>query len=174
MRTDAQLAHEAAEGSESGFGELVRRHQGTVRGMARRLTGSAAEGDDIAQMAFLKGWRGISSFGGGAFRSWICKIAYREFLQARRRQRPEVAFDENVHAIAFDRTAEFAGERIDLSRALATLPEAQRICVTLCVAAGLSHSEAADATEWPLGTVKSHVQPGVAALRARLASEDVA
>lgn len=174
MRTDQQLASDAAKGSERAYGELVRRHQATVRGMARRLSGSAADGDDIAQTAFLTGWRRISTFAGGTFRAWICTITYREFLQARRRSRPEVEFDEKVHLIAFDRSADVAGDNMDLARALATLPDAQRICVTLCVAAGLSHSEAARTTGWPLGTVKSHVQRGVSALRDYLSSKDVA
>ena len=65
-------------------------------------------------------------------------------------------------------------DHLDLDRALKTLPENQRICVVLCVAAGLSHSEAARATGFPLGTVKSHVGRGVAALREQLATETVA
>ncbi|MFN4225372.1 MAG: RNA polymerase sigma factor, partial [Hyphomonas sp.] len=52
--------------------------------------------------------------------------------------------------------------------------EAQRVCVVLCVATGLSHTEAAEVTGWPLGTVKSHVQRGVALLRARLDTASVA
>jgi RNA polymerase sigma factor (sigma-70 family) len=174
MRTDPDLAADAARGSESAFAELVRRHQARVRGMARRLTGTASDGDDIAQATFLTAWQKIGTYAGGMFAAWICTICYREFLQVRRRQRAEIEFDETAEIIPFDRSTADTGDKMDLSRALARLPEAQRICVTLCVAASLSHREAAEATGWPLGTIKSHVTRGVAALRKDLAATQVA
>lgn len=174
VKSDLDLAQEAASGQEAAFEALVRRHQGTVRGLARRLTAHAAEADDVAQAAFMTAWRKIRSYRGGSFKSWLCTIAYREFLQARRKRKPEVTFDESAHVIAFDTSAARLPEQLDLVRALSTLPEAQRICVVLCVAAGMSHSEAAAATGYPLGTVKSHVNRGVAALRKQLATEHVA
>jgi RNA polymerase sigma-70 factor (ECF subfamily) len=174
MRTDPDLAAEAARGSEAAFAELVRRHQGRVRGMARRLTGSASAGDDIAQMTFLTAWQKIGTYAGGTFSAWICSICWREFLQVRRRTRPEIEFDETAEIIPFERPSDQQDDRMDLSRALETLSEAQRVCVVMCVAAGLSHREAAEATGWPLGTVKSHVLRGVEALRKHLAKPEVA
>jgi RNA polymerase sigma factor (sigma-70 family) len=174
MRTDPDLAADAARGSESAFAELVRRHQARVRGMARRLTASSSDADDIAQATFMAAWQKIGTYAGGTFTAWICTICYREFLQVRRRHRHEIEFDETAQIIPFDRSQAEAGDKMDLSRALAKLPEAQRICVTLCVAASLSHREAAEATGWPLGTVKSHVTRGVAALRQHLAADQVA
>jgi RNA polymerase sigma-70 factor (ECF subfamily) len=174
MRTDPDLAADAARGSESAFAELVRRHQARVRGMSRRLTASSGDADDIAQATFLTAWQKIGTYAGGTFGAWICTICYREFLQVRRRQRQEIEFDETAEIIPFDRSMADTGDKMDLSRALAKLPEAQRICVTLCVAASLSHREAAEATGWPLGTIKSHVTRGVAALRKHLAADQVA
>ena len=174
MRSDTDLAHEAAGGREAAFETLVRRHQATVRGVARRLAGGAAEADDIAQAAFFTAWRKIATYAGGSFKAWLCTIAYREFLQAKRKQKPEVEFKESAHIIAFDRSAAHMSDRLDLARALGSLPENQRVCVTLCVAAGLTHSEVARITNWPLGTVKSNVLRGVTALRKQLATEDVA
>lgn len=174
MRSDPDLAHAAARGSESAFAELVRRHQGKVRGMARRLTGSEATGDDIAQLTFLTAWQKISTYAGGTFSAWICTICFREFLQWRRRQKMEIEFDETAEIIPFDRSADQSEIRMDLTRALESLSEAQRVCVVLCVSTGLTHQEAADVTGWPLGTVKSHVQRGVALLRTRLENANVA
>ncbi|WP_340694208.1 RNA polymerase sigma factor [Hyphomonas sp.] len=174
MLTDPDLAADAARGNDSAFAELVRRHQARVRGMSRRLTASSGDADDIAQATFLTAWQKIGTYAGGTFAAWICTICYREFLQVRRRQRPEIEFDETAEIIPFDRTMADTGDKMDLSRALARLPEAQRICVTLCVAASLSHREAAEATGWPLGTIKSHVTRGVAALRKHLAADQVA
>lgn len=175
MRSDPDLAEDAAQGSEAAYAELVRRHQARVRGMARRLTGSASDGDDIAQMTFLKAWQKIGTYTGGTFSAWICTICWREYLQARRKQKIEIEFDETAEIIPFERTqSDEVGDQMDLTNALQKLTEAQRVCVTLCVAAGLSHREAADAIGWPLGTVKSHVTRGVDALRKHLASSHVA
>jgi RNA polymerase sigma-70 factor (ECF subfamily) len=178
MRTDPDLAADAARGSEAAFAELVRRHQARVRGMARRLTGSSSAGDDIAQMTFLTAWQKIGTYAGGTFSAWICTICWREFLQVRRKTRPEIEFDETAEIIPFDRlgdrSADQTENRMDLSKALDRLTEAQRVCVVMCVAAGLSHREAAEATGWPLGTVKSHVLRGVEALRKHLAKPEVA
>ncbi|MEO0607927.1 MAG: sigma-70 family RNA polymerase sigma factor [Pseudomonadota bacterium] len=174
VRTDYQLAQDAAAGQSAAFESLVRRYQGQVRGLTRRLAARPVEADDLAQAAFLTAWRKIGSFKGGSFKAWICTIAYREFLQARRKQRPEVEFEEGAHVIAFDLSAARMADHLDLDRALKALPENQRICVVLCVAAGLSHSEAAAATGFPLGTVKSHVGRGVAALRSQLVTQGVA
>lgn len=174
MRSDPDLAHAAAEGNEAAFAGLVRRRQGKVRGMARRLAGCEATGDDIAQVTFLTAWQKISTYAGGTFSAWICTICWREFLQWRRRQKMEIEFDETAEIIPFDRSADQNEMRMDLTRALGTLSEAQRVCVVLCAATGLTHQEAADVTGWPLGTVKSHVLRGVALLRTRLENANVA
>lgn len=173
-KSDLDLARDAASGQEAAFEALVRRYQGTVRGLTRRLAARPVDADDLAQAAFLTAWRKIKSYRGGSFKAWLCTIAYREFLQARRRQKPEVTFEESTHVIAFDVSAARMAEHLDLDRALKTLPENQRICVVLCVAAGLTHSEAARATGFPLGTVKSHVGRGVAALRQYLDAQGAA
>ena len=59
-----------------------------------------------------------------------------------------------------------------LEAAMAALPEEQRACVALCLAADFSHAEAAEALEMPLGTVKSHVSRGRARLLQALELSD--
>ena len=58
--------------------------------------------------------------------------------------------------------------RLDLDRALARLSRPERMCVSLCHGAGLTHAEIAEALQVPLGTVKSHVTRGLQKLRAQL------
>ncbi|MEO1476106.1 MAG: RNA polymerase sigma factor [Pseudomonadota bacterium] len=173
--TDPDLAARAADGHTDAFETLVRRYQSTVRGMLLRLTGNAADADDLAQSTFLKAWSQISSYGGGQFRSWLCTIAYREFLQDVRRQTSRKTLAQTLENEPEVTTlSDVSGLSHDLDRALAKLPDNQRIAVTLCVGAGLSHGEAAIATGWPLGTVKSHVNRGKAALKDFLVGYGVA
>lgn len=169
--SDPDLAAKAAAGERAAFSELVRRHQVVVRGMMRRLTkGHQADADDLAQATFLRAWQQIGTYAGRTFRSWLCTIAYREFLQARRKSTAEIRLTDAVTVLA-DHVAQPSpiGVKYDLDLALATLPDTQRILVVLCTGAGLSHTEASMVTGWPLGTVKSNLARGKQALRARLA-----
>jgi RNA polymerase sigma-70 factor (ECF subfamily) len=58
--------------------------------------------------------------------------------------------------------------RIDLEQAMKVLSPVQRMCVSLCFGADLSHAEAAEMLNVPLGTVKSHVKRGLDKLRAEM------
>ena len=62
--------------------------------------------------------------------------------------------------------------KIDLDGAMNSLSQAERLSVSLCYGAGLSHTEVAEALNIPLGTVKSHVKRGLDKLRERLAPQD--
>ncbi len=56
-------------------------------------------------------------------------------------------------------------EAIDLDTALATLPEAVRLCIVLSYHERLSHTEIAELTGLPAGTIKSHIRRGSQKLR---------
>ncbi|MFT3725621.1 MAG: RNA polymerase sigma factor [Hyphomonadaceae bacterium] len=151
-------------GDRRAFGQLVARHQASIRALSRRLARGAADGDDIAQAAFLTAWRRRSTWRGGSFRGWVCAIAYREFLAARKSVSLELSAEEMAGS------AGESGERLDLMRAMAVLDESERAAVALCMGAGLSHSEAALAMSAPLGSVKSWVLRGRAKLQKALAA----
>ncbi len=170
---DVELAALAAAGDRAAFGELVRRHGSAVRGLLRRMGAAPAEADDVAQDAFLTAFERIGEFRGqGTFVAWVRKIGARAYLRRLQRERRIAALaaasDEGDEAAP---TPDAAG-RIDLDEALRALGAAERICVSMCYGAGLSHAEAADALNLPLGTVKSHVKRGLEKLRARLAPAD--
>ena len=73
-----------------------------------------------------------------------------------------------LHAAAAQAPGGAADARIDLDGAMKSLSQPERVCVSLCYGAGLSHAEAAAALNAPLGTVKSHVKRGLDKLRSRL------
>lgn len=174
--SDPDLAEKAAGGDRAAYSELVRRHQGTVRGLMRRLTGGhQADADDLSQAAFLRAWTQIGTYSGGQFRSWLCTIAYREFLQAKRKVKAQMRISDAVNALGVDISyTDTKAASVDMDNALRSLSDEQRIAIVLCVSAGMSHSEASIATGWPLGTVKSHVLRGKAALQASLVDYGVA
>lgn len=162
---DPDLVAAAMRGSTRAFEKLVRTHQAAIRALARRLAGNVSDGDDIAQSAFLTAWRRRETWRGGSFKAWVCAIAYREFLQAKKAHLGGYGAQEDDGVSG----APSVGERIDLLRAFAELEPQQRAAVALCVGAGMSHAEAAFAMGAPLGTVKSWVNRGRAKLQSSLA-----
>ena len=86
-RLDAALVARALQsGDQAAVGQLIRRHQGMVRAQLRRLTaGDHSWADDLAQETFMRAWRKLDQFRGQAqFATWLYRIAYTTFLQARR------------------------------------------------------------------------------------------
>ncbi len=167
---DVELAALAAAGDRPAFGELVRRHGSAVRGLLRRMGAEASVADDIAQDAFLAAFERVAEYRGeGTFSAWVRRIAARLYV---RRWKKDARFDLETETADEGHGGEsFAASRIDLDEALKTLSPPERLCVSLCYGAGLSHVEAADALNTPLGTVKSHVKRGLDKLRLRLAPE---
>lgn len=171
-RHDVDLVALAAAGSRPAFGELVRRHGSAVRGLLRRMGADAATADDVAQDAFLIAYQRVAEFRGeGAYAGWVKRIAARLYLRRRQKHAREILEAEPEADEAGSAGELDAAHRMDLDEALQTLSEAERLCVSLCYGAGLSHSEAAAVLELPLGTVKSHVKRGLDRLRSRLAPE---
>jgi RNA polymerase sigma factor (sigma-70 family) len=168
---DVELCTHAATGERRAFGELVRRHGSAVRGLLRRMGAQASEADDVAQDAFLTAFERIAEFRGeGTFAGWVKRIAARTYLRRLQKERRLGAFGSETLENEPDAQAPGdADAAIDLDGALKTLAPAERLCVTMCFGAGLSHAEAAEALNLPLGTVKSHVKRGLEKLRARLA-----
>jgi len=170
---DVALLAGIRDGSEHAFNRFIDRHQQSLRAFLRGLI-AAADADDIAQETFLAAWVQAGRYRGGAsVRSWLFAIAWRKAKDSHRRwfrQRQR----ESQYRHEMSQPADGAAgidERLAVRQALHRLPMAQRAAVLLCLAEGLTHTEAADALGMPLGTVKSHVARGRENLRAALGEE---
>lgn len=124
--------------------------------------------DDLAQDTFIKAYDSLDQLREPEkLRSWLFGIAYHSFLdharKSKRRRRLAHAY------IAPDPISAPSGQALDIERAMDSLPPDCRAVVLLCLLHGLTQIEAAQATQLPLGTVKSHVNRGKMKLRAVLA-----
>jgi len=170
---DESLVAAAQAGSTQAFSRLVDRHQQAVRAFLRRACGDWAEADDLAQETFLAAWPRIGRLqAGGSVRAWLCGIAYRKHLTARRSAARSRARDTAWEQERPPAPAGQIDDRLTLETVMGDLPPDQRACVALCLAADFSHAEAAEALDLPLGTVKSHVTRGRARLLSALGVED--
>jgi RNA polymerase sigma-70 factor (ECF subfamily) len=174
-------------GREQGFNRLVLKHQDRVYGLCLRLlAGDAAEAEDAAQEAFVRGYRGLKEFRMEAkFSSWmyriavnVCKnkMASRSWREARRSvalgaDGPEAAADAREAGGAAPSPAqelEAKARRARIEDAIARLPDEQRELVVLRDVEGRSYEEIAAATGLNPGTVKSRLNRGRGQLRAWL------
>jgi RNA polymerase sigma-70 factor (ECF subfamily) len=183
--TDAQLiARVVIQDDRHAFSELVRRHQSAVRTTLRRLTaGNHALADDLAQETFMLAYRNLKSFRQEArFSTWLYRIATNAFLAAARKRREEllgdrdsdVADDDGSDADPFDSAGADPTRattlRVDMDRALAELSDGERAAIVQCYHNDLSHEEAAQVLNCPIGTVKTHILRAKQKLKARLAA----
>ncbi len=168
---DLVILAKAARDSAA-FDALVRRHQAPLRAFLIRLTGNSAGADDIAQETFLKAYRGLGAFRGGAsFRSWLFAIAIREAAMERRRASAMARAETNAADLGASPDEPSSSMSLDLQAALSSLSREERAAALLCDAAGFSHAEAATAMAAPLGSVKTYVLRAREKLRAALGAE---
>jgi RNA polymerase sigma factor (sigma-70 family) len=134
-----------------------------------RLCRNGALADDLAQETFLCAYRRLASFRQtGGFLSWLFGIAYRCFLQHQRRAKRAREVQTQLHELATnseDYYEPLAPLQRDLEQALMRLESAQAAAISLNMSIGFSHAEVADIMNLPLGTVKSHINRGLAKLR---------
>ena len=151
------------------FGELVRRHQSQVRNFLRKLAGDVTLADDLAQDCFMHAWDKLQTFSGrGTFIGWLLKVAYTTFLQSKRKSKryAEILQEAGYAADMESRSHTMQSDEVtDLDKFLAVLSEEERAIMVMSYACGLSHREISDATEMPVGTVKSVIFRGKEKIR---------
>jgi RNA polymerase sigma-70 factor (ECF subfamily) len=173
MISDLELATRVAgSDDQAAFQQLVERHQAAIRGFLRRLmAGDHGTADDLAQETFLIAYRKIPGWkASGTFSSWLHTIAYRQFLQHRRKHQRQQVMAEPPDA-GFDPRQAVDAE-ILLPRLMRLVSADERACLTLAYAAGMSHPEIVRITGLPLGTVKSHISRGRQKLQQWLKEND--
>ena len=160
------------ERDHAAFGELVRRHQSSVRHFLRHLTRhDVALAEDLAQETFVRAFRSLSSYRGDAdLSTWLLGIAFNQWRNARRRQRDTTTIDSAHDQLVTPAGNEAADLRADLAAALRELSSDEQLAVHLAYQQGLSHSQIAALTGWPLGTVKTHLARGKDKLRQHLSA----
>ena len=163
---DQQVVQRVRAGDTEAYALLVRKHQARIRGYCIWTLGNAAEADDAAQEVFIKVYRGLGSFrGGAAFSTWIHRIAVnhcRDLLRKRSREKTESwdALREREGEAAEARVAQdpTAGQRRQLQEALGRLPEQYKTVLILREAEGMSYQELAEFLGCSLDAVKARLR----------------
>jgi len=167
---DQEAIRSVLAGDREAFRRLVDRHARSILNLAYRMTGNAADAEDLTQESFLQAYSRLGEFRlGSRFHPWIYTIALnlcrshlrrkslvRWLAPARERERPAV---EESRDGAPDPEQELLGQEAErcLRDAIEALPSKYREVFVLRQAQGLSYEEIAALLELPLGTVETRL-----------------
>jgi RNA polymerase sigma-70 factor (ECF subfamily) len=153
------LIERCRTGDDIAFGELVERYKHLVYGMVWRLVSDRSQTDDLAQDVFLKVYRGLPYFRGEArLSTWIFRIVSNVCAQARSRRTAETPGAANpIERGRADVAFADLELRDRLDKAIAQLPEQQRLLIAAHYLDGVQYEALAEALDIPIGTVKTHL-----------------
>jgi RNA polymerase sigma-70 factor (ECF subfamily) len=185
---EASIVAELKAGSEEAYAWLVDRFHQPVYSLVFRIINDPADAADTTQDVFLKVFRGMKHFHGeSSLKTWIYRIAIHEASNQRRwwfrHKSRETSIEPGekeqgwcVRDTLVDESAspfeDCAREevRARVEAELKQVPEPYRTTVVLRDIEGMAYEEIAEITEVSLGTVKSRLTRGRAALKKRLAA----
>ena len=163
--------------SRERFEQAVLPHLDAAYNLARWLTRSEEDAQDVTQESFLRAFRFFDGYQGGNMRAWLLTIVRNTcytWLHRNRPAEPAVEFDEQIHSEELSAEADpevqalANADKATLERALGELPEAFREVLVLREIEGMSYKEIADVASVSIGTVMSRLARARARLRQTL------
>ena len=169
---DMGLLTRIQSGDQEAMSALFDRYGTMVYSVALRVLKDAGEAEDVMQEIFVQVWKNPGAFvsGKGSLGGWLVVVARNRSIDMIRRRRPT----EQVELFALPSSTNLAreAERNSLlgkiRGVMVSLPEEQRNSVELAFFEGLSHSEIAEKTGDPLGTVKTRIRLALTTIRKAL------
>jgi RNA polymerase sigma-70 factor, ECF subfamily len=166
---DARMVVRIRTGDEQAMAQLYDRYSSIVYSVALRVLGDTGGAEDVVQDVFMQLWRNPAAFDSsrGSLPAWLAVIARNRAIDAIRKRHPEDDIAETIVSVEPDLAGETERARaIEKVRGtLGTMPAPQRDALELAFFEGLTHSEIAEKTGEPLGTIKTRIRAGLLALR---------
>jgi RNA polymerase sigma-70 factor, ECF subfamily len=174
MTTDLALVGAIRSGDQGAMAVLYDRYSAIVYAVALRVLQDTGAAEDLLQDIFLQLWRRPGAFdpSRGNMAAWLAVIARNRAIDVVRRRRPQDDIEEVMVSVEPDlaSAAERSRAMEKVRGALQAMPPAQRSALELAYFEGLSHSEIAEKTGEPLGTIKTRIRAGLLFLREALAA----
>lgn len=173
---DLPLVRLIASGDGDALAALMDRHLHRVTALAGRLTGNAADAEDVAQEVFLRVWRHSAGWKSGQakYATWLYRVTL-NLCHDRLRRRRETDMETMDELPGASPGQEAQLQRADVARrvaeALAALPERQREAVVLSYYQDLGNIEAAEVLEISVEALESLLSRGRRKLRELLRDE---
>jgi RNA polymerase sigma-70 factor (ECF subfamily) len=171
---DMRLVARVRAGDQQALSELYDRYSKVVYGVALRILHDTGAAEDLLQDIFLQLWRKPDAFDSsrGSLAAWLAVIARHRSIDRLRQRRPETDIEDCVIVTATDLRDEtersLVIEKVRL--VMNEMGPDQRTAMEMAFFEGLTHTEIAEKTGEPLGTIKTRIRSGLQMLRARFAS----
>jgi RNA polymerase sigma-70 factor, ECF subfamily len=174
---EAQAIEKAKQGDAEAFQALYDRHRRRVYSLCLRMTANTAEAEDLTQEAFLQLYRKIGTFRGeSAFSTWLHRLSVNVVLMhLRRKSLPVVSLEETTQPGEEDTPKKDFGaedvalagsiDRLQLQRAVESLPPGYRMIFLLHDVQGYEHNEIASIVGCSIGNSKSQLHKARMKLR---------
>ena len=164
----------ARRGDHDAFASLIGEAVNRMYALASLILRDTDRAQDATQEAIVRAWRELPKLRDPErFQAWLRRMVVNACYDEGRRihRRAEVSLVHLSDRHVVDPTSAFV-ERDRIERAFRRLPLDQRSALVLQHQFGMSHTEIADSLEIPVGTVKSRLRYGTAAMRASLEADD--
>jgi RNA polymerase sigma-70 factor, ECF subfamily len=175
--SDAEVIARAQRGDAEAFRLLYEKHKRRVYSLCLRMTANTAEAEDLAQEAFLQLYRKIGTFRGeSAFSTWLHRLSVNVVLMhLRKKSLPVVSLEESTQGSEDDSAKRDFGaddialagsiDRLQLQRAVDSLPPGYRMIFVLHDVEGYEHNEIAQLVGCSVGNSKSQLHKARMKLR---------
>jgi RNA polymerase sigma-70 factor (ECF subfamily) len=168
-RDDAALLLLVQGGDEHAMASLFDRYSKVVYSVALRVLRDPSAAEDVLQEIFMQIWRNPDSFVAtrGSLGGWLSVVSRNRSIDALRRKKPTDSVDDVTLASSYNLAVE--AERNSMMEkargVIHSLPLEQRKTLEMAFFDGLTHSEIAEMTGDPLGTVKTRIRSALMTLR---------
>lgn len=154
------------------FEQLVRTHADAVHAYARGLSSDAWLAEEAVQVTFLRAWKYQNSFRGeGSYEGWLMRICRNVVCDLAKKRSHDEPLDHVIEKFA-DRDTDQLSET-EIGDLIDDLPRPQREVLMLCGVMGYDYESAAKLLDVPVGTVRSRLHRGRAALSVALSDVNV-
>jgi RNA polymerase sigma-70 factor, ECF subfamily len=171
---DVSIIERIVARDERAIGELYDRHNRVLFGLILRILRDRSEAEEILQEAFVQVWTRARTYNValGSPAGWLVRIARNRAIDRLRanavRLRAVESAPAPLAAPSPEADASLGEQQRVVARAVASLPDDQRVLIEHAYFQGLTQSELAERFKLPLGTVKTRVRTGMLTLRERL------
>lgn len=164
-------------GDQEAFAAVYDGTAAMVFGVVLRVIRDHGLAEEVTQEVYVEAWRTASRFDAakGSVHAWLNILAHRRAVDRvrsvqRSAQRDVQHAAREVAADSSDASEDVIAneQRVEVRKALATLPDAQRAVLVLAYFDGRTQRELAEELQVPLGTVKTRMRDGMQRLRDRL------
>lgn len=176
LRSDEELMRAYLDGEKGAIALLLDRRRDWMWSVARKTVRDATIAEDAVQEAMTAVFRKAHTFRSESkVSTWMYMIVQNACIDLLRKEsvRPQLSESDESTVTQSQSFADQSDTKIIMAQALATLPEDQRMALTMTIMEGYSIDEVAQIAGVASGTIKSRCSRGKEALAAYLTGRDL-